>query len=191
MNINLRVHTNKNFKPKMKLLLIIAVFSLPLSVFGGDFDNWYFKFLSERCDITGKTFSPDGKKTGTFTGTSTGKVSPTEATFTESFEYVYMPGDHKAKDSLVWTKVKDGVFRSASEDPAGNRFSIELTVEADNKYRLKSTFADGRTIETEASLREDNVIHAVDTARTKAGEVVFVLKYTRSKAEKEFEDSNG
>ncbi|MCB1098031.1 MAG: hypothetical protein KDN22_20840 [Verrucomicrobiae bacterium] len=161
--------------------LLIAVLSLPVSVFGGDFDNWYFEFLSERCEISGKTFSPDGKETGTFTGASTGKVSPKGAKFTESFEYIYMPGDHKAKDSLVWTKGKDGIFRSASKDSAGNRFSIELTVKADHHYDLKSTFADGRTIETKAKLRE-GVIHAVDTARTKEGEVVFVLKYTRSKA---------
>lgn len=165
----------------MKTLAIIAIVCLPISVFGGDFENWYFEFVSERTEISGKTLSSDDKQTGTYTGTSTGSVSPNGTEFTETFEYIYMPGDHKTKYALVWTKGKDGVFRSLGEDPSGNKFSFELTIKADKQYNLKCIFADGTTIEAVARLNKDDIIHSVDTARTKMGDIACIYKYTRSK----------
>jgi hypothetical protein len=164
----------------MKLLLQIFLFCLPLTAFAGDFDAWYFKFLSVERKVVGETLSADGKVVGTYTGMTSGAPSADGKSFTEKFEYLYMPEEHRVKEALVWTKDVDGVFRSSSEFPVGNKFTCVLTVKADNQYLLKSTFEDGRTCETTAQLKEDGVLHAVDTAKDAEGNLIFTLKYTKS-----------
>lgn len=164
----------------MKLLLIFFLFCLPLSVIAGDFDAWYFKFLSVERKVLGETLSAEGKVVGTFTGKTSGEVTADGKTFTERFEYFYMPEEHRVIEALVWSKGEDGVFRTSAEFPAGNKFTCELTVKDDNQYHLKSTFEDGRTCETTAQLKEDGVVYALDVAKDHEGKVVFTLKYTRS-----------
>lgn len=164
----------------MKVLLMISLMCLPLSVLADDLDNWYFKFLSVERKVTGETFSAEGENVGTFTGTTSGEVSEDGKTFTERFEYLYMPEEHHVKDTLVWTKDEKGIFRSSSEDSLGNKFFCELSIKADDQYHLKTIFEDGRTCETTAELKEDGVLHAIDTAKDKEGNVVFMLKYKRS-----------
>lgn len=164
----------------MKLLLIFFLFCLPLPAFAGDLDNWYFKFISVERKVTGETLSADGKVVGTFAGTASGEASADGKSFTEKFEYLYMPEEHRVKEALIWTKDENGVFRSSSEFPVGNKFTCELNIKEGHQYHLKTTFEDGRTCETLAQLKEDGVLHAVDTAKDKEGNVVFTLKYTRS-----------
>jgi hypothetical protein len=164
----------------MKLLLVLFPFFLTSSVFAGDFDAWYFKFISVERKVVGETLSAEGKVVGTFTGTTSGEASADGKTFTEKFEYFYMPEEHRVIEALVWTKGEDGVFRTSAEFPAGNKFTCELSVKDDSHYHLKSTFEDGRTCETTAQLKEDGVLHAVDVAKDAEGKLVFTLKYTRS-----------
>lgn len=164
----------------MKAFLFIFLLGSSLSAFAGDFDAWYFKFLSVERKVVGETLSAEGKVVGTFTGKTSGEVSADGKQFTEKFEYLYMPEEHRVKEALVWKKDVDGVFRSSSVLPDGSKFSCELTVKEDNQYHMKSTFEDGRSCETNAQLKEDGVLHAVDLAKDEEGNLVFTLKYTRS-----------
>ncbi len=164
----------------MKLCLMFSLLCLPLPAFAGDFDAWYFKFLSVERKVVGETLSADGKVVGTYAGTTSGEASADGKQFTEKFEYLYMPEEHRVKEALIWTKDENGMFRSTSEFPVGNKFTCELTIKEEQQYHLKTTFEDGRTCETTAQLKEDGVLHAVDTAKDKEGNVIFTLKYTRS-----------
>ena len=165
---------------EMRTFLIIYLICISLPAFAGDFDNWYFKFLSVERKVKGETFAPDGKVIGGFSGINSGEASKDEKQFTEKFEYTYMPEELHVKDSLVWTKDLNGIFHSSSEFPADSKFSCELTIKDQNQYLLKTTFEDGRTCETTAQLKEDGILYAVDTAKDKDGAVVFILKYTRT-----------
>ncbi len=164
----------------MKLSLQIFLFCLPLSVFAGDFDAWYFKFLSVERKVVGETLSAEGKVVGTFTGTTSGAAAADGKTFTEKFEYFYMPEEHRVKELLVWKKDENGVFHATAELPVGNKFSCALTVKDDRHFHLKTTFENGGTCETTAELKEDGVLHAVDTAKDKDGNMIFTLKYTKT-----------
>jgi hypothetical protein len=150
-------------------------------VFGGDFDNLYFEFSKQKCEISGETFSPTGKKDGTVTGKSVGEISGDGKEFTENFEYIFMPGGHEGKDTVVWKKEEDGIYRSTGKNTEGVKFTYELTVKSEKEYNSITTFGDGRTVVTKAELKEDGSIHAVDTGKTKNGDVVFIIKYKRSK----------
>jgi hypothetical protein len=165
---------------EMKLLLINCLFCMSLPVLAGDFDGWYFKFLSVERKIAGETRSEHGKVVGAFTGTASGEISADGRSFTEKFEYLYMPEEHHVKEKLLWIKGEDGVFRATAELPDGNKFFCELTVKDENHYQLKTTFEDGRTCETNAELKEDGVLHAVDTAKDEEGNIIFTLKYTKT-----------
>ena len=121
---------------------------------------------------------PARKVVGTFTGTTSGEASADGKQFKEKFEYLYMPEEHRVKEVLVWAKDESGTFRSASEFPGGNKSTCQLNITEDQQYHLKTTFEDGRTCETIAQLKEDGVLHAVDTAKDKEGNVMFTLKYT-------------
>ena len=86
------------------LATLVAIACLSLQAMGGDFDNWYFKFLAEPCELSGKTHSEDDQQIGSFSGISTGTLSAAGSTFTESFAYIYQPGDNEAKAALIWKK---------------------------------------------------------------------------------------
>ncbi len=164
----------------MKLLLQIFLFCLPLPAFAGDYDSWYFKFLSVERKVAGETLSAEGKVVGAFTGKTSGEIAADGKSFTEKFEYLYMPEEHRVKEALVWKKDVNGVFQAKAEFPAGNKFSCELTIKDDRNFHIKSTFADGGTCETTGQLNDDGVLHAVDTAKDKDGNLIFTLKYTKS-----------
>lgn len=169
------------------MFLIISLLCYSVTSYGGEFENLYFEFCSKTCEISGETFSPDGKKEGTVTGKSSGAASADGKEFTEKFEYLFMPGKHEGKDTLIWKRGEDGVFRTTGKDAAGNKFTCVLTVKTEKEYGSLTTFEDGRTVETKAELNKDGVLHAVDTGKTKEGDVVFIIKYTRAKVA---EDSN-
>jgi len=164
----------------MKLPIMIFPLCMSLPVLAGDFDAWYFKFLSVERKIAGETCSANGEVVGAFTGKASGEISEDGRSFIEKFEYLYMPEEYHVKEKLVWTKGEDGVFRASAEFPPGNKFSCELTVENENRYHLKTTFEDGRTCETRAEIRDDGVIHAVDTAKDEDGNMILKLKYTKT-----------
>lgn len=165
----------------MKATILLFLFCLPVCVFGGDFENLYFEFSRQKCEISGETFSPDGKKDGTVTGKSSGEISGDGKEFTEDFEYTFMPGGHKGKDTVVWKKGDEGIYRSTGKNTQGVKFTYELIVKSEKEYNSITRFADGRTVETKAELKEDGVIHAVDTGKTKDDNVVFIIRYKRSK----------
>ena len=164
----------------MKFLLSIFLVCLPLNAFAGDFDAWYFKFLSVERKVVGETLSAEGKVVGTFTGKSSGEVSADGKSFSEKFEYFYMPEEHRVKEALVWKKNVNGGFQASAEFPAGNRFSCELTIKDEKNFILKTTFENGGTCVTAAELKDDGVLHAVDTAKDAEGNLIFTLKYTKS-----------
>ncbi len=164
----------------MKVTLMILLLGLSLPAFAGDFDNWYFKFISVERKVKGETFSPDGKIVGTFTGKTSGEVSKDGKKFTEMYEYMFMPEENHSKDTLIWLKDEKGIFRSATELQTGQKIWFQLTLKAENQYELKATFDDGKTCETKAEMKEDGVLHAVDVTKDVDGNVVFTLKYTRT-----------
>ena len=168
------------FPIEMKVSLMILLFGLSSPAFAGDFDNWYFKFISVERKVKGETFSADGKIVGTFTGKTFGETSADGKKFTENFEYTYMPEEHLAKDTLIWIRDEKGTFRSSTELHSGEKIWFELTLKAENQYQLKATFDDGKTCETSAQIREDGVLHAVDITKDVDGKVVLTLKYTRT-----------
>lgn len=164
----------------MKSCLIIILCCLAMPAFAGDFDAWYFKFLSVERKVVGETFSAEGKVVGTFTGKTSGAATADGKSFEEKFEYLYMPEENQVKEALVWTRDVAGVFHATAEFPAGNKFSCELTIKDDQNYHLKTVFENGGSCESTGQLKEGGVVHAVDTAKDAEGNIIFTLKYTKA-----------
>jgi hypothetical protein len=171
----------------MKTFAIIVLFLLPALASGEDFKKWFFDLHLEECEISGKILSPQDEEIGTFSGKSTGKLSPDGKRFTTSFDYVYLPRGNKESYALVWTKGNDGVFRSSSDDSAKAKHTCELVVEA-NRYVLKTTYPDGTIVKTEGLLGKDKVVRSDDAARNKDGDIVAKLKYTQSRIKKDTDE---
>jgi len=171
----------------MKTLATFVLFLLPTLASGGDFKNWFFDLHLEECEISGKILSPQDEEIGSFSGKSTGKLSPDGKKFTTSFEYVYLPRGNKESYTLVWTRGNDGVFRSASDDLAKANYACELVVEL-NRYTLKTTYPDGNVVKTDGVLGKDKVVRSDDTARNKDGDILAKLKYTQSQIKKVTDD---
>jgi hypothetical protein len=165
----------------MKRIILICIALLSQTSFGGEFDNWYFKFHSQSVKISGTRSSPNDEILGRFSGTSSGEVSEDGAKFTESFRYKYMPEDKESKFEVVWTEAEDGVYCGTCKMSKEVVFFHELVVKDDLTYRLKSTLPDGTIIESEGRLGEDMILTAQDVAKNKEGSVVGKMHYRRSK----------
>ena len=159
------------------LLLLLALISLPSSLLAGDFDNWFFDFMTGRCEVEGEMLDAENKQIGTFVGVTKGAISADGKKFTVKFEYTYMPQGVKAADSCTYTKHKDGVYRAAGVDPDGVKYKIELKIEEDKTATNKSTKADGRMVHSILALKKDGAIHATDTLNFKGLGVVSRINY--------------
>ena len=165
----------------MKSLFVALFCLLSVAAWAGDFDNWYFQLASERCEVEGEIFNAAGEQIGTFVGVTHGELSEDGKSFTEHFEYTYMPGGAKSKGSATWTRGKDGAYRASGKTPDRVRYFTQMKVEKNKTYIQRSSFTDGRMAESKAQLKEDGSLSLVDTIKTKEVGLMMTLTYRRTK----------
>jgi hypothetical protein len=169
----------------MKTFLALFVFCMLTPLKAADFDTWYFDFHSEPVVLTGKLVTPDGAEIATVTGERTGKPSADGKSFEEISNYIYEPGEHKSTQSIVWKKSdKDGEFTGTSHDPSGIEISYRMKIDDKSRLTIKSKSLDGRASVDQFKLDAEGKIQVTGSMRSKAGDVMFEMKYTLSKGKK-------
>ena len=171
----------------MKFFLTACLIALSLPALGNDFDNWYFNFLAGQVESQGDMFSPDGEQVGTFAGQMKSAVSKDGKSFRSDFECLYLPMEIEVKEDSVWTKGKDGTFRSSDKNIEGVKFKVTLTVKKDKTAQAKAVYVDGRKMTVDYQLKDDGKIHAVVTISLPNGVEGVAMKYQVSKAKPEKE----
>lgn len=164
---------------QMRLFAFLVLCLLGQSLRADDFKNWYFVRLSQSASVSGELISPSGKKFGTFSGSVSGKLSPGGKAFVEKSKLsVKYQGeeDEVSSESIEWSVAEGGRFAGKLMAKNGTVAHYKLTVEKDT-LTINSATADGRSMHTVGKKKGDK-ISMEETVRTKAGKVVFVVKYT-------------
>ena len=165
----------------MKPLLSILFVCFSLCADAEDFTNWYFALHSKPYVVSGSVESADGTTIGSFVGISTGQENKEASTFTEEFEYTFLPSKVFTTFKMVWKKDEDGIYRASAVASDGVQFKVELEILSDTIYRLKFDASNGTTSVTEGKLGKNNTIQTRDRGFDSSNKLFGVMTYTQSR----------
>jgi len=148
----------------MRFLLTIftTFFFMALASAEEAFDNWFFSFFKGETEMYGKYFSAEGDLIEEGSGVMKSEIDTEKMIEKSETNLTFKISGDTVKSTSVLKSLGEGKFSGTAEDSKGKKYTMELEVLPDNKYRTIAQ-CEGQNIEIEGELKDDGLVHSKET----------------------------